>query len=181
MSVPYTIHEGARLRRILRRKEVVILQYAKKVSMSPQGLYRYFWQANIKKSKLAALLAAVPVSQEEFYHWSSIEGAPCHQGELLLLHLAKLGMKIERFAESLQLSPSQLFEWVDAPVFSALQLEKLSGLFPDLSFLETPQLFSQEINWREAYLDVCEANHQHIRKIATLEQKIMDLESIVSK
>ena len=79
MSVPYTIHEGARLRRVLRRKEVVILQYAKQVNMSPQGLYRYFWQGSIKKSKLASLLAAVPVSQEEFYHWSSLEGNPCHQ------------------------------------------------------------------------------------------------------
>lgn len=178
MSVPYYVHAGARLRRILRQKEIVILHYSKKAGLTPQGLYRYFSQGSIKREKLEVLLNAVPVTLEDFYHWDSLETNAWHQGELLLLYLAKQKIETKQLAAQLDISESDLQEWLDCSQFSDVQLRKLenqSGL--DRDYFTNPQSLRQEVNWVEAYLDKCMEIQQYIRKVNTLEKRISTLET----
>ncbi|MEZ2441422.1 hypothetical protein AB6805_06855 [Chitinophaga sp. RCC_12] len=178
MSVPYYVHAGARLRRILRQKEIVILHYAKKVKLTPQGLYRYFSQAAIKKEKLDILLEAVPVTLEDFYHWNSLEGNTCHQGELLQLYLAKQKITDEQLAAQLHISLNNMHEWLDTAVFSDKQLELLrEHLQLSPGYFTGPPALKQEVNWVEAYLDKCMEVQQYARKVSTLEKRISTLES----
>ncbi|HEY8957985.1 helix-turn-helix transcriptional regulator [Chitinophaga sp.] len=178
MSVPYYVHAGARLRRILRQKQIVILHYAKKTGLTPQGLYRYFSLASIKREKLDILLEAIPLTLEDFCNWNSLEGNSWHHGELLQLYLAKQKIKDKQLAALLQLSMSEVHEWLDSAVFSTVQLEQLHhqlGLSP--SYFMGPQSIKQEVNWAEAYLDKCMEVQQYIRKVNTLEKRINVLEA----
>ena len=178
MSVPYYVHAGARLRRILRHKEIVILHYARKVKLTPQGLYRYFSQASIKREKLDLLLAAVPVTLEDFYHWNSLEGNTWHQGELLQLYLAKQKIKDKQLAALLHLSLDEIHEWLDSAQFSRVQLELLQEhLQLSPGYFTDPQALKQGVNWMEAYLDKCMEVQQYARKINTLEKRINTLEA----
>ncbi|SEW07053.1 helix-turn-helix domain-containing protein [Chitinophaga arvensicola] len=178
MSVPYYVHAGSRLRRILRQQEIVILRYAKKAGLTPQGLYRYFSQATIKREKLEVLLEAVPVTLEDFYHWDSLDANTWHQGELLLLYLAKQKIKTKQLAAQLQLSEGELQDWLDCTQFSQVQLRKLEellGIVPE--YFTDPHSLRQDVNWVEAYLDKCMEIQQYVRKVNTLEKKISTLET----
>jgi len=178
MSVPYYVHAGARLWRILRQKKIVILHYSKKAALTPQGLYRYFFQASIKREKLEVLLNAVPITLEDFYHWDSLGENVWHQGELLLLYLAKQKIKTKQLATQLGLSESDLREWLDCSQFSDVQLRKLENQL-DLhrEYFTDPHSLKQDVNWVEAYLDKCVEIQQYIRKVNTLEKRISTLET----
>ncbi|WP_420979957.1 helix-turn-helix domain-containing protein [Chitinophaga sp. 30R24] len=178
MSVPYYIHAGARLRRILRQKEIVILQYAKKAGLTPQGLYRYFSQAVIKKNKLEKLLDAVPVTMTAFHQWDSLNHDSLHQGELLLLYLAQHRIKPLQLADRLQLHINEMYDWFDCPQFNDMQLQQLQRcleLLPEhfTGYLE----LKQDTNWIEAYLDKCMEVQQYMRRLDALEKRLHVLES----
>jgi len=178
MSLPYNIHAGARLRRILRQKGIVILHYSKKAGLTPQGLYRYFSQATIKREKLEVLLDAVPITLEDFYHWDSLAANAWHQGELLLLYLAKQKIKTKQLTDRLHLSENDVQEWLDCSQFSEVQLRTLEhqlGLDP--AYFTDPQLLKRHVNWEEAYLDKCMEAKYYKRKVNILEKKISILET----
>lgn len=178
MSVPYYVHAGARLRRILRQKQIVILHYAKKTGLTPQGLYRYFSLASIKREKLDILLGAIPVTLEDFCNWDSLEGNSWHHGELLQLYLAKQKIKDEQLAAQLQLSMNEVHEWLDSAAFNPVQLQQLhQQLDLPYGYFMGPHAIKQEVNWAEAYLDKCMEVQQYIRKVNTLERKINILEA----
>lgn len=173
MSVPYYIHAGARLRRILRQKEIVILHYAKKAGLTPQGLYRYFSQAVIKREKLEVLLDAVPITFTDFYHWNSLDENSLHQGELLLLYLAQHKIKVKQLADQLQLPVNEMYDWFDCTCFSEAQLQQLyTGLLIAPAYFTDPQAGKPQINWEQAYLDKCMEVQQYVRKVNTLEKKM---------
>lgn len=173
MSVPYYIHAGARLRRILRQKEIVILHYAKKAGLTPQGLYRYFSQAVIKREKLEVLLDAVPITFADFYHWSSLDENSLHQGELLLLYLAQHKIKVKQLADQLQLPVNDMYDWFDCARFSSDQLLRLyTELLITPSYFTDPRAGKPEIDWQQAYLDKCMEVQQYVRKVSTLEKKM---------
>lgn len=173
MSVPYYVHAGARLRRILRQKEIVILHYAKKAGLTPQGLYRYFSQPDIKREKLEVLLDAVPVTLTDFYHWNSLDGNALHQGELLLLYLAQHKIKVKQLADQLHLPVNELYNWFDCSRLNDAQLQQLhTGLLISPEYFTEPTAGKPGINWVEAYLDKCMEVQQYIRKVNTLEKKI---------
>ena len=173
MSVPYYVHAGARLRRILRQKKIVILHYAKKAGITPQGLYPYFSQPVIKRKKLEILLNAVPITLTDFYHWNSLDENTLHQGELLLLYLAQHKIKIRHVADQLQLTESKLYDWFDCNSFSDAQLQQLhTGLLISPAYFTDPPAGRPGTNWMEAYLDKCMEAQQYARKLHTLEKKI---------
>ncbi|PSL49107.1 hypothetical protein CLV51_101437 [Chitinophaga niastensis] len=178
MSVLYYIHAGARLRRILRQKDVVILHYAKKVGLTPQGLYRYFSQPVIKREKLEVLLEAVPITKAAFYQWDSLDDSPLHQGELLLLYLVQRKIKVGQLASQLHLQVSEMNDWCDCTHFSTQQLDQLYevlGLTP--AYFSDPAQAQKGVNWLEAYLDKCMEAQQYLRKVSSLEKKLNALES----
>lgn len=157
---------------------MVILHYSKKAGLTPQGLYRYFSQASIKREKLEVLLNAVPVTLEDFYHWDSLAANAWHQGELLLLYLAKQKIKTKQLATQLALSESELQEWLDCSQFSYVQLRKLEDrLQLNPEYFADPHSLKQDVNWVEAYLDKCMEIQQYIRKVNTLEKRISTLET----
>ena len=173
MSVPYYIHAGVRLRRILRQKEIVILHYAKKAGLTPQGLYRYFSQDVIKREKLEVLLDAVPITLEDFYQWKSLEESSLHQGELLLLYLAQHKIKVKQLADQLQLPVNDMYEWFDCARLSDSQLLRLyTELLIPPAWFKDPQALKPPIDWEQAYLDKCMEALQYVRKVSVLEKKI---------
>ncbi|MCW3462228.1 hypothetical protein [Chitinophaga nivalis] len=176
MSLPYYMHAGARLRRILRQQQVVILHYAKKVGLTPPGLYRYFCQPVIKRKKLEVLLAAVPITQEAFSQWGSLNTVPFHQGELLLIFLAQQKIREKQLAARLNITLATMQEWCDTAQFSQDQLQRLCEV-PGLSqaYFDNPEQARKGVNWLEAYLDKCMEVQQCNRKISTLEKKIYSL------
>lgn len=178
MAVPYYVHAGARLRRILRQKEIIILHYAKKAELTPQGLYRYFSQPSIKRSKLEVLLEAIPVTMEEFYQWNSLDGSILHQGELLQLYLAQNKITTQQLANKLELDIEVVSDWLDTARFSHEQLQLLqskSGIAP--AWFTDPQQLKQDVNWVEAYLDKCAEAQQYARRLHVLEKKLQLLET----
>ena len=178
MSVPYYVHAGARLRRILRQKRIVILHYAKKTGLTPQRLYRYFSLSSIKREKLEILLGAIPVTLEDFCNWNSLEGNSWHHGELLQLYLAKQKIKDKQLAALLLLPMGEVHEWLDTAVFTYAQLQQLhQQLELPAGYFMGPQSIKQEVNWAEAYLDKCMEVQQYIRKVNTLEKRINVLEA----
>jgi hypothetical protein len=174
MSVPYYyIHAGARLRRILRQKEIVILHYAKKAGLTPQGLYRYFSQSIIKKEKLEVLLDAVPMTFRDFLHWDSLDEDSLHQGELLLLYLAQHKIKVKQLADQLQLPVHEMYDWFDSTCLSEAQQERLyTELALAPAYFTDPRAGKPAVNWEQAYLDKCMEVLQYVRKVNALEKKI---------
>ncbi|WP_160714589.1 hypothetical protein [Chitinophaga solisilvae] len=172
MTIPYYIHEGARLRRILRQKNIIILQYAKQTGLTPPGLYRYFNQPVIKARKLDTLLAAIPLTKNDFYHWDSLENLPLHQGELLLLYFAQQKLSLRGVAASLEITVPELYDWLDTDRFSPEQLTQLyQRLGLPATYFTDPVHAQKGVNWLEAYLDKCMEMQHYIRKIKTLEKR----------
>ncbi len=174
MNDCYKFHHGIRLRRILKHKKIIIRHYAKKVGLTPPWLYDNFEKAQIKEDRLTKLLAAIPLTMEDFYHWDSLTAdKSLHQGERVFIYLEENKLKVKKVAESLGISVSELYEWGGQQTLSAMQLLALqTSIQFDPAYFNRPQTTEPEINWKEAFLDKRMELQQCHREIRSLKKKL---------
>ncbi|MBV8254493.1 MAG: hypothetical protein JO154_17970 [Chitinophaga sp.] len=123
MHDQYNFHHGVRLGRILRQKKISVIRFAAMTGIVRQWVYDNLEQSDIKKKRLVELLAAFPMTLQEFYCWNSIQhDNSSHQGEMLLTYMANNHLKVRKVAKQLGIKLSELYKWGELRVLSKEQL-----------------------------------------------------------
>ncbi len=125
------IHEGARLKQIVRDKGMKILDFARQAGFSNQIAHYYFRKEAIKRSTLLEFCTMLGISLDEFYGWTHPRRAlpqPAqeqHHGRRLDEMIEEKGLNKTRLANRMALSRRALYNLLEKPVFTPDQLKKV--------------------------------------------------------
>lgn len=125
------IHEGARLKQIVRDKHIKILDFAKKAGFSNQIAHYYFRKEAIKRGTLLEFCTLLGISLDEFYAWTHPRRtiaqpvSDLHQGHRLDELIQEKGLNKTRLAGRMNLSRRALYNLIEKPRFTPEQLKKV--------------------------------------------------------
>ncbi|RPD40240.1 helix-turn-helix transcriptional regulator [Chitinophaga barathri] len=175
------IHEGARLKQIVRDKHIKILDFAKRAGFSNQIAHYYFRKEAIKRATLLEFCTLLGISLDEFYAWTHPRRVPSqpvsdlHQGHRLDELIEEKGLNKTRLADRMNLSRRALYNLIEKPQFTPEQLKKVCQVLEITAkeFLgtnhvednpEVPELES----WKDKYYKLLEEYNKALVEISRL-------------
>ncbi|WP_346317204.1 helix-turn-helix transcriptional regulator [Chitinophaga sp. YIM B06452] len=179
------IHEGARLKQIVRDKHMKILDFARKAHFSNQIAHYYFRQEAIKRTKLQEFCNLLGISLDEFYAWThprrvlSQPATDLHQGHRLDELIEEKGLNKTRLANRMNLSRRALYNLIEKPVFTPEQLKKVCQVLEisakdflganhvDDNDPEAPEIES----WKDKYYKLLEDYNKALVEISRLREQ----------
>lgn len=176
------IHEGARLKQIVRDKHIKILDFAKKAGFSNQIAHYYFRKEAIKRNTLLEFCTLLGISLDEFYAWAhprrntGLPPSEEHHGRRLDELIGEKGLNKTRLAGRMGLSRRALYNLMEKPRFTAEQLKKVCQAL-DISARE----FAGNVNqvedepeeqviesWKDKYYKLLEEYNKALLEISRL-------------
>ncbi|MGX5818325.1 helix-turn-helix domain-containing protein [Chitinophaga lutea] len=181
------IHEGARLKQIVRDKRMKILEFAEKAGFSNQIAHYYFRKEAIKRSTLLEFCGMLGISLEEFYTWSPTRKPPppassdLHQGRRLNELIEEKGLNKTKLADRMGLSRRALYNLLEKPEFAAEQLRRVCQVLEmsPREFLGQPDLedggAAPELeSWKEKYYKLLEDHNRLLVELARLKEQLQN-------
>lgn len=175
------IHEGKRLKQIVRDKRIKILAFAKMADFSNQIAHYYFKEESIKRSKLTELCTVLGITLEEFYNWEHIPKASqrpteVHHGQRLNELIGEKGLNKTRLAERMEISRRALYNLVEKATFTPAQMKAVCQVldmtpkeFINGQVVEEPGNNYQVTDvWKEKYYQLLEQHNQLLLELAKL-------------
>jgi DNA-binding Xre family transcriptional regulator len=180
------IHEGARLKQIVRDKRMKILDFAELADFSNQIAHYYFRKEAIKRSTLLEFCALLAISLDEFYNWTHPRktqlqpAADFHQGQRLDELIEEKGLNKTKLADRMGLSRRALYNLLDKSVFTPDQLKKICQVleispkeFLGGNHVEENGLEGQEIeSWKDKYYKLLEDYNKALVENSRLKEQL---------
>ncbi|MGE7777975.1 helix-turn-helix domain-containing protein [Chitinophaga sp. NPDC101104] len=177
------IHEGARLKQIVRDRGMKILDFARQAGFSNQIAHYYFRKEAIKRSTLLEFCTMLGISLDEFYGWTHPRRAlpqplqDLHHGHRLDALIEEKGLNKTRLANRMALSRRALYNLLDKPAFTGDQLKKVCQVLEisQKEFLggavddDGAELAETE-TWKDKYYKLLEDYNQALLEIARLRE-----------
>ncbi|SIO44087.1 helix-turn-helix transcriptional regulator [Chitinophaga niabensis] len=178
------IHEGARLKQIVRDKRMKILEFADLAGFSNQIAHYYFRKEAIKRATLLEFCALLGISLDEFYNWTHprrTQPQPAvdfHQGQRLDELIEEKGLNKTKLADRMGLSRRALYNLLDKSVFTPDQMKKicqvleisakefLGGNHVEENGADGPEIES----WKDKYYRLLEDYNKALVEIARLKE-----------
>lgn len=179
------IHEGARLKQIVRDKRMKILEFAELADFSNQIAHYYFRKEAIKRSTLLEFCTLLGISLDEFYNWSNPRRVPLqpvtdfHYGQRLNELIEEKGLNKTKLAERMGLSRRALYNLLDRSAFTAEQLKKIC-LVLDVTqkeflggsgMVEDAGVDTDVESWKDKYYKLLEDYNKALVEIARLKEQ----------
>ena len=179
------IHEGARLKQIVRDKRMKILEFAELADFSNQIAHYYFRKEAIKRSTLLEFCTLLGISLDEFYNWSNPRRVPLqpvtdfHYGQRLNELIEEKGLNKTKLAERMGLSRRALYNLLDKSAFTAEQLKKIC-LVLDVTqkeflggsgVVEDAGVDTDIESWKDKYYKLLEDYNKALVEIARLKEQ----------
>lgn len=182
------IHEGARLKQIVRDKRMKILEFAELADFSNQIAHYYFRKEAIKRSTLLEFCTLLGISLDEFYNWSHPRRVPMqpvtdfHHGRRLNELIEEKGLNKTKLAERMSLSRRALYNLLDKSAFTAEQLKKmcqvldvsLKEFMGGNSVVEDAGVDMDIESWKDKYYKLLEDHNKALVEIARLKEELRE-------
>ncbi len=179
------IHEGARLKQIVRDKGMKILDFAERADFSNQIAHYYFRQEAIKRSTLLEFCTLLSISLDEFYSWNHPrkvlvpENSDLHHGRRLDELIREKGLNKTRLAKRMGLSRRALYNLLEKETFTPEQLRKVCQIL-EISqkeflggSLEDDGTEMQEVeSWKDKYYKLLEDHNKLLMENARLKEQL---------
>lgn len=180
------IHEGARLKQIVRDKRMKILDFAELADFSNQIAHYYFRKEAIKRSTLLEFCTLLGISLDEFYNWSNPRrpalqpASDFHYGQRLNELIEEKGLNKTKLAERMGLSRRALYNLLDKAVFSTEQLKKICQVlevgqkeFLGHSNVEDGGIDLSDVeSWKDKYYKLLEDHNKVLVEMARLQEEL---------
>lgn len=181
------IHEGARLKQIVRDKRMKILEFAELADFSNQIAHYYFRKEAIKRATLLEFCTLLGISLEEFYNWSGSRRPPLqpvadlHYGRRLNELIEEKGLNKTKLAERMGLSRRALYNLLKKTTFTTDQLKKICQVlemsqreFLGSSLEDGGADVSDVESWKDKYLKLLEDYNKALVEISRLREQVQD-------
>ncbi|WP_394338028.1 helix-turn-helix domain-containing protein [Chitinophaga lutea] len=181
------IHEGARLKQIVRDKRMKILDFAELAGFSNQIAHYYFRKEAIKRATLLEFCTLLGISLDEFYTWSNPRRTPLqpvsdfHYGQRLNELIEEKGLNKTKLAERMGLSRRALYNLLDKAAFTGDQLKKICQVldvgmkeFMGSSQLEDGGVDMDLESWKDKYYKLLEDHNRALVEIARLKEELQE-------
>lgn len=178
------IHEGARLKQIVRDMRMKILAFAELAGFSNQIAHYYFRKEAIKRSTLLEFCTLLGISLDEFYAWTNprkvtTPAQEFHHGNRLNTLIEEKGLNKTKLADRMGLSRRALYNLMEKPVFSSEQLRKVSQVLEiaPKEFLGNGEMdddgaeLAEVETWKDKYYRLLEDYNKALVEIARLKEK----------
>lgn len=179
------IHEGARLKQIVRDKKMKILAFAETAGFSNQIAHYYFRKEAIKRATLLEFCTLLGISLEEFYAWNhprklSPSLPDFHHGQRLGALIEEKGLNKTKLSERMGLSRRALYNLLEKAVFTPEQLKKVCQVMEitQKEFYGSWQTDDggedmQEVDsWKDKYYRLLEDHNKALVEIARLKEQL---------
>lgn len=177
------IHEGARLKQIVRDKKMKIVAFAEMAKFSNQIAHYYFRKEAIKRATLLEFCTLLSISLEEFYGWSNPRKQPppsndFHHGQRLGTLIEEKGLNKTKLADRMGLSRRALYNLLDKATFTPEQLKKICQV---LEITQKEFSGSNQVNdggeemqevesWKDKYYKLLEDHNKALVELSRLKE-----------